>query len=221
MVIIGLSILGWLTFPWPLRMVRYLGTQPEGKIWHSELDKQKHLYQSKRGIYFLGDSHMEQCEWSELFPGFPVFNRGIPGETTAMLLKRLPGLIPDSSLVFLQIGVNDLLSGQEVEKVRQNYSQVLNLLKTEGCLVVPTLVFFSTYQLEANQKIAELNGHLENDWKKAGIQYLDINSEIAPERQLKMAYSWDGLHLNAEGYRIWSNKIKPVVSQFALAPGCR
>ena len=40
-------------------------------------------------IVMLGDSITEGGEWVELFPGTPVRNRGIGGDTTTGLLARL------------------------------------------------------------------------------------------------------------------------------------
>ncbi len=101
---------------------RYIGKAPIEQTQYSPLDTPR--YRERVSIFstspataqivFLGDSLVERAEWAEFFPGTGAVNRGIGGDTTEGVLKRLDqlGLKPGKSgRVFLYIGINDLLSG--------------------------------------------------------------------------------------------------------------
>lgn len=171
------------------------------------------LYPKTAEVYFLGDSHMEQCEWAEIFPKVRLANRGIPGETTTMLLHRLPGLLPDSCLVFLQIGINDLLSGIAPPYLMENYGRILQQLDKQKIQVVPTLIFPTYYKPEVNRKVEEVNHLLKQNFTENRISYLDINQNLKVNDKLSNDYSWDGIHLNVKGYRLWAQAMQPWISK--------
>lgn len=171
------------------------------------------LYPKSAGIYFLGDSHMEQCEWAEIFPGIKLANRGIPGETTTMLLQRIPGLLPDSCQVFLQIGINDLLSGMAPDQLLDNYKRIVQQLQKQQVQLLPTLIFPTYYKPDVNKKVVEVNQLLAQYFTENGIQFLDINQKLQANGKLSLDYSWDGIHLNAMGYRIWARAMQPSIEK--------
>lgn len=178
-----------------------------GKSWANEVDKMKHLYpRDSVDLLFLGDSHMEQCEWQEFFPDRRVANRGIGGESTAGLLSRCEAL-PPARLIFLQIGINDLLSGISPEEAFRNYCQLIPQLEKTGARVVPSLVFYTRYSPDVNPSVSRLNALLMDFWKKENRTYLSVNEEISEGEVLKQAFTPDGIHLNSAGYRVWLKQI--------------
>jgi lysophospholipase L1-like esterase len=207
----GLIGIGWILNRHKLweRWVTFQRLPVFGKSWANEVDKMAHLYPEDTVDYlFLGDSHMEQCEWQEFFPGKRVANRGIGGETTEGLLTRLNAL-PKARLIFLQIGINDLLMGQTPQKTAQRYSQIIKSLEVSGTQkVVPVQVFYTRYSPDVNPAVSELNAFLLEAWQKEGREYLTLNEDLSPKRELLQNYTLDGIHLNAQGYRIWIQKIK-------------
>jgi len=62
-----------------------------------------------QAIVFLGDSLTSACEWHELFGNnLTILNRGIGGDTSAGVLKRIPTVaVLRPAAVFLMIGTND------------------------------------------------------------------------------------------------------------------
>lgn len=65
-------------------------------------------------VVMLGDSITAGGEWSEMFPGVPIRNRGISGDTTSDVLLRLdPIVAAKPAAVFLKIGTNDLNRGPD------------------------------------------------------------------------------------------------------------
>ena len=62
----------------------------------------------QRDIVFVGDELTEEGRWSELFPGTPVKNRGIAGDTTRDVALRIGQVASGNpGKVFLMIGGKD------------------------------------------------------------------------------------------------------------------
>ena len=71
---------------------------------------------------FLGDSLTDYFDLETYFPGKPVVNSGIAGNTTDQILESMKTRVYDynPSKVFLLIGTNDLRDGKAQEAVVQN-----------------------------------------------------------------------------------------------------
>lgn len=64
---------------------------------------------------------------------YRVVNAGVSGETTAGGLRRLEwSLVDGVELVILALGANDGLRGQPVPEMRQNLTQMIELIQTRG-----------------------------------------------------------------------------------------
>jgi len=51
---------------------------------------------------------------------------------------------------------------------------------------------------------------------KSGIIYLELNKELSVGNQLKDEYSIDGVHLSAQGYKIWSAAVIKVLLRLKI-----
>jgi lysophospholipase L1-like esterase len=52
--------------------------------------------------------------------------------------------------------------------------------------------------------------HIERVAKKYGCQHLDFFSEVVDEDgTLRDELTWDGLHLNDDGYALFAQKLEP------------
>ncbi|WP_186306561.1 GDSL-type esterase/lipase family protein [Siminovitchia fortis] len=168
-------------------------------------------------IVFLGDSLTFRTEWSELFPGKTVINRGIGSDTTAGVLDRLDGVITaQPEKIFLLIGVNDLKS-QSVSATIQNYSKIINRVQSGS---PNTEIFIQSLlpvnnkkygRILTNDKIKKLNNELRSLADDAGVQYIDLYSNFAKNDQLPEEYTIDGIHLTGKGYILWRETIKKYV----------
>ena len=79
-------------------------------------------------LIMLGNSITASCNWSELFNNDKIINRGIGGDTTEGILKRIDFLKncnPDA--VFLLIGANDLSQGKTPDEIISNYGKIINV----------------------------------------------------------------------------------------------
>ena len=203
--------------------ISIFATQPVfGKNWKNEVEKEKTLYYEKAAdLIFLGDSHMEQCEWQEVFPGLKTANRGIGGESTEGLLARMTILPPgdSSKILFLQIGINDLLGGRKPLEVLDSYQRILDQIQSKHYSMVPTLVFYVRYIPEVNPAVTELNQLIRTELLKRKIPFIDLNTEISANETLQRPFSADGVHLSTSGYQKWIEKMKPFIEKKAKASG--
>ena len=187
------------------RFFRFFEAPIQGKVWQTETEKFFKLYPApvKHSILFAGDSHMEQCEWHELFPGKIVLNRGIGSEQSRHLLERLRNQITDSMVIVIQTGINDLISGIPVDSVLASHRRLFQLTKEKKCTLYPCMIFYTRFLPEVNSKVFELNGKLSDFYSENEIPVVDINPMISENHRLLSIYTLDGLHLNAKGYGVW------------------
>lgn len=166
-------------------------------------------------IIFLGDSITEAGEWSELFNNSAIINRGIAGDSTPELLKRLDEVLrAQPKKIFLMIGVNDLLFVGS-NSVLSNYKKIVEQIKLKSPTsklylqsVLPVNREVSRIPI-ANETILELNRGIQDIAKEAGLDYLDIHSLLKNEKgQLDEKYTSDGIHLNGTAYLTWTKAIE-------------
>ena len=89
-----------------------------------------HRYPVNEGdVVFLGDSITDGGCWEELFPGVPLKNRGINGDSTTGVLNRLDDILRSRPrAIFLLIGTNDLpwFEYRSDRAILRTYSQILD-----------------------------------------------------------------------------------------------
>ena len=75
--------------------------------------------EEKNGIVFLGDSITDFCDLDTYYPGLNAVNRGIAGDMTVGVLRRMEASVfaLEPRLVVLLIGVNDLSRGCSAEDI--------------------------------------------------------------------------------------------------------
>jgi lysophospholipase L1-like esterase len=176
------------------------------------------------GIYastvMIGDSLTDGAEWREMFPGVAVVNRGVDGDTTAGVLRRMDSIVSARARkAFVMIGINDFGEGRTVDAVFEDYRSIVSRLEDSGAkvFVQSTLLcneakagWISCAAIQG--KIRELNRRLAR-LASARVAFVDLNASLAGPGGLKPELTYDGVHLNGDGYRVW----KDVISRFVLA----
>ena len=176
-------------------------------------------------IVFLGNSiTAEGKDWSDRLDNPIIRNRGIGGDTTDGVLAR-SGEIIDSepTAVFLLIGINDLYNNTfETPSVNYIANNIVNIAKKVKTGSVNTKVFIQTllpiskkksrkfYKLY-NQSIKNINKIIIENQENELYSVIDLYSIFVNNRgQLINKLTYDGLHLNEKGYKLWSKFIKPI-----------
>lgn len=139
-----------------------------------------------------------------------IYNRGISGDTSDRFLERFDDTvlaIKPKALVIL-IGTNDLTLINDVDYVFNNIKNCV-LKASEVCdKVIIESVFPVDYkQQKKNKNIIKLNEMLKSICKN-NIQYLDLYSDLLDTKGgFNSQYTYDGLHPNAQGFKLISEKI--------------
>jgi lysophospholipase L1-like esterase len=170
-------------------------------------------------VVFAGDSLTQGCEWGEFYPG--ALNRGIGGDTSAGLLKRIDTLTElKPRVVFLMIGSNDLFNlGLTPPQTLANIQAIVAGVRRSS----PSTPIY----LESNTPTwsVRLNAHSRavNDGLRAmadgkTIFYVDLYSALLKGEVLNPGFTSDGGHLNGDGYMVWKHLIDPYVQRFLADP---
>jgi lysophospholipase L1-like esterase len=174
----------------------------------------------KNGIVFVGDSITQDYPLQDFYPWCVVYNRGIGGDTSVGLLKRLNESVFDlePSKVVLLIGTNDFgVLNAKVSEVAKRINQIvetihLHLPNTKIILesVYPVNISLSdSIRYRSNEDIIELNKLLAFT---KNVTFVDIASLLMDEDgNLNPQYTVEGLHINAQGYRVISSALAPYI----------
>ncbi len=169
----------------------------------------------RREVVMLGDSLTEGNDWQAAFPNVQVANRGIDGDSTQGMLKRLDTVLDlKPKKVFVMAGINDLSwYRRPVREIFQRYTKMIDALGQGGATVYvqSTLKVGPVFPRQTNAAVADLNDQLRAYCDQGHCRYIDLNPVLAPKGTLGQDYTYDQLHLNAAGYEKWAQAIrKPV-----------
>ena len=194
---------------------------------------------SENRVVFMGDSITDG--WSNprfggFFPGKPYVNRGISGQTTPQMLIRFrPDVIAlQAKMVVILAGTNDLAGNtgpSTLEAIEGNLTSMAELARANGIRVVLSSVMpVSDYEVRNGQpivqtvrrppdKIITLNNWIKDYAAKNKLIYLDYFSAMVDAKGfLKDELSNDGLHPNADGYKVM-NPLAAAAIQTSLKHG--
>ncbi len=162
---------------------------------------------------FLGDSLTDYFDLETYFPGKPVVNSGIAGNTTDQILESMKTRVYDynPSKIFLLIGTNDLRDGKSQEAVVQNIEKIIEEIQTnrkQADIFVESLYpvnasVSSAVGIRSNETIQNINVQLKEYCKEKNLTYIDLHAKLQDEQgNLQAQYTVDGLHLSDAGYQI-------------------
>jgi lysophospholipase L1-like esterase len=159
-------------------------------------------------IVMLGDSITSWVNWTSLLNRTNVWNQGLAGDRTGDVLKRMEKVYRvKPKTCFLMIGINDILSGLPIEGTFDNYRKIIDELISRGITPVIQSTLYLAGPDRRNDLVEALNRKLKNLAEERKIPFLDLNQRLAPQGQLLMAYTYDGLHLNNAGYMAWRDEL--------------
>lgn len=183
------------------------------------------LFRSIEGsadIVMLGDSLTEQGAWQEHWPRCRVFNRGISGDTIHGIERRLDEVLGrQPKTVVLLAGGNDLNAGTRPELIVDAYRRTLARLTPATRVVAISVLPCSGPTCPGNRskQVQELNAALKTVASEAKVQWIDLFAGVARDGALDTALTYDGHHLNGDGYRRFRRMISPVLGACAANQG--
>jgi lysophospholipase L1-like esterase len=175
-----------------------------------------------QNVVLVGDSITEGFDVVKLFPNRRVLNRGIgadvignalpPGDKRGVL-KRMDESFFNCSArdAFLLIGINDVGDSRTPEVMEAGYREILEKVKKNAPLLrvhVQSVLPTRGNHAKRNAAVNDFNQRLQKLAKEFDYDYIDLHSQMKDDQgELKAEFTADGLHLNAEGYKVWKAQI--------------
>jgi len=147
--------------------------------------------------------------------GWQVVNAGVPGDTSAQALQRLPTLLHEhpSALVLVSIGGNDLLRRLPEADIRANVRRICELARDGGAQVLllavprPSVAAAFTGSLSDHPMYAEIAAELRLPLQAGGW------AGVLADESLRS----DQIHANARGYALMARKVYDAALASGLA----
>jgi lysophospholipase L1-like esterase len=175
-------------------------------------------------VLFVGSSSIRLWPTRECFPELPVINRGFGGSQISDVNYYAGRIVLPykSRVIVFYAGDNDIAAGKSARQVFEDYRAFTRLVHAKlpqtriiFVCIKPSRSRWTLWPVmsEANAMVRELCG------KDSRLYYFDaasplLDSEGLPKPELFLP---DKLHLNGEGYKVWSRLLRPVIKE-ALKP---
>lgn len=166
-------------------------------------------------LWFVGSSSIHR--WDSLsrdMAPWIVHNRGIEGATFKDIIPRFQKIQPSEgrpAAIILYAGENDIARGVKVGTIVRQLAQFMavrdRILKDVPIFVLSAKpspgrwIYFKRQKLY-NKEIQTLIPKYRN------IHYVDITTPLLIDGKLGANYQSDDVHMNQNGYRIWSRTLQ-------------
>ncbi len=162
-----------------------------------------------RDVVFVGDGLTADARWTELFPGLPVRNRGISGDTSADVAMRIGQVAAGRpASIFLLVGGEDAAAEKTVEETAVAHGAILERIRE---LSPDTRVFVQSILprgSESSEDVDRRNRAIREVAESEGAAWIDLGPVFAgPEGAMLPGLSNDGVHLLGSGYLAWRDAI--------------
>ena len=173
---------------------------------------------------FVGSSSIRMWETRVSFPQFPVINRGFGGahiSDVSHFAERI--VLPyKAPVIVFYAGDNDIAGGKTADRVRDDYERFVKLVRAKQpqttivyLPIKPSIARWNFWpeMRKANALIEEYSRSDER------LLYVDLATPMLRDDGQPSAslFLEDGLHLNEEGYRLWSKILAPVIDRCVAA----
>ncbi len=211
---------------------------------NSQLAHEQMVAKAKQGgidLYFLGDSITRRWgasdaaykpmleNWRKNFFGWNAGNFGWGGDRTEHILWRiengeLEGLNP--KVIVLLAGTNNV-NGQagDEAKVTEVVDGIRAIIATcqekspESSIVLTAIMPRNDNNSAAMPTIDEINDLLAKLADGKRVRFLNVNDKLVDgEGKLSEGMTDDGVHLTVDGYQVWADGLKPILSELLGQP---
>ncbi|MHC4876011.1 MAG: SGNH/GDSL hydrolase family protein [Planctomycetota bacterium] len=167
-------------------------------------------------VLFVGSSSIRMWKLDQSFPDIKPINRGFGGSQIAdsihfadrLILKHRP------RIVVLYAGDNDLAKGKTPARVEADFREFVVTIhkslpetKIVFIAVKPSIARWNLIEQvrAANAAVAEICS------KNDRLEFVDIDKPMIGDngQPREDLFLKDGLHLNDDGYAIWTNLVRP------------
>ncbi|MCB1191106.1 MAG: lipase [Leptospiraceae bacterium] len=153
------------------------------------------------------------------FPGKGVVGRGIGGDMSDLLLKRIQEnvLSLNPQTIIIEIGGNDLIQGKCLSYIKSNVLQLIERIRLNNpdtkiilTSVPPTRVMeLNAISPIYNSFLSRLPEQFYN------LYYVDLWRDMMETDKpiIKKEYSFDNIHFNEKGYKLWGKLLRPYLNK--------
>lgn len=141
------------------------------------------------------------------YPQIKIINAGISGSTSAGAESRLKWQLKNKpQILFLALGANDGLRGLSVDALKMNLKKTIELAQKNNVYVILAgmkmpMNYGESYRLKYEAVFKDIA-------QEHKVDYVPFLLEgVATQKDLNLP---DGIHPNAEGYKIIAQKLVPV-----------
>ena len=199
-------------------------TKPTGFAqWEAKISSYEKADQTnppaKGGVVFTGSSTI--LRWETLatdLPGINAINRGFGGSQIVDATHFADRIIfpYEPKMVVLRAGGNDIHAGKSAEQVFADYKAFVATVRTK--LPEVPIVFLSLSpapsrweERDADKKLNELIKQFTE--QTPGLKYIETyDMTLTPDGKAREElFVQDRLHFNAEGYKLLTERVRPVV----------
>ena len=170
-------------------------------------------------IMFLGNSITEGGPWAELTGDKTVINRGIGGDITYSVLKRLDDVIVRKpSKLFILIGINDIGKDIPDAVIAANCRKMIGKLLTgspqtkiylQSILPLNPDIHGFPQHYDKEEHVIHTNELLRQVATSSGVIFVNLYPLFLNEQhRLDKKFTADGLHLNHSAYERWVTCLK-------------
>lgn len=175
----------------------------------------------KGGVLFVGSSSVRMWKTlAEDFPGHQTINRGFGGSELSDSIHFADRIVLpyQPRMIVLYAGDNDISRGKTSKEVYDDFKKFVKLVKkalpTTRVAFIAIKPSLKRWELAAEMQKANQRIKKRCDGSKA-LDYLDIwtpmiGDDGKPRPEL---FAKDGLHLNEQGYALWTSVIRPFVDR--------
>ena len=179
----------------------------------------------KDAVLFVGSSSIRLWDLAQSFPDLATINRGFGGSQMSDVVRYARRIITayKPRLIVLYEGDNDLAAKETPDQVAADFDELLKIVRADlpttplvviGAKPSPKRWAIIDQQRQLNRLLAE---HCAKDGRAT---FLDVEQPmLGADGQPKASlFRDDDLHLNAEGYKLWTSLLSPLLTA-TPAPG--
>jgi lysophospholipase L1-like esterase len=211
----------------PTWFERTIANRWENDIAAFEKQDKEHPPQ-QNGILFVGSSSIRLWKLGDSFPDLTLVNRGFGGSQISdsiCFAERI--ILPyKPRLIVFYAGDNDLFLGRTPERVCHNFIRLAQIVheKLPETQIAFLSIKPSLQRWALIDKIRAANEQVRACCAQdARLKFIDVHTPMlgADGMPRKELFAADGLHLNAEGYAIWSSLVRPLLESTTAAAAGR
>ena len=189
-----------------------------------KVTKEKIVKMIDDNYLFVGDVHTSNLS----FEGLDYhYNKMDDDYTTEDILNTMETIYSyNPSIVFIELGLNDLDKEVDDTDIITNLSEIIDNIKKNRRYA--TICVESVYPINTevegfdrdrikesvtNERISNLNDMIKELSKDKKVEYMDVYKTLEQDNKLNEEYTDDGISLNEKGYeKVW-NLIRKVVDK--------